>query len=78
MNNLKLDSKELFEIIENYFTPLSCNIIPYNDKQNFLKKIEKENCNEQIIIHNLIDKGIVKAFLISTTCDQPLPEYRKK
>jgi len=30
MNNLKLDSKELFEIIENYFIPLSCNIIPYN------------------------------------------------
>ena len=55
MNNLKSESKEFLEIIENYFTPLSCNIIAYNDKQNFLKRIEKENSDEQIIIHTLID-----------------------
>ena len=51
-NNLSQENKELLEIIDNYFIPLSCNFI--SDKEKFLKSYNIENSNE-IIIKNLID-----------------------
>ena len=51
-NNLSQENKELLEIINNYFIPLSCNFI--TDKEKFLKSYNIENSND-IIIKNLID-----------------------
>ena len=51
-NILSQENKELLEIIDNYFIPLSCNFI--SDKEKFLKSYNIENSNE-IVIKNLID-----------------------
>jgi ATP-dependent Lon protease len=52
LNNLTQENKELLEIIDNYFIPLSCNFI--SDKEKFFKSYNIENSND-IIIKNLID-----------------------
>ena len=52
LNNLIQENKELLEIIDNYFIPLSCNFI--SDKEKFFKSYNIENSND-IIIKNLID-----------------------
>ena len=51
-NNFTQENKELLEIIDNYFIPLSCNFI--SDKEKFMKSYNIENSNE-IVIKNLID-----------------------